>query len=254
MEYTIKKLGHLAGISTRTLRYYDEIGLLKPARVNTSGYRIYGQAEIDKLQHILFYKELGVELERIKEIFSVSGYDELQALYEHKEKLTQKRKQLDKLILNVNKTIEQRVGGTNMSDIEKFEGFKQDLIQKNEQLYGDEIRAKYGEKSVDKSYAKLKNLTKQQYEEVENLGNAVLETLYQAYKTGDEARDLAQKAADLHRQRLSYYWDSYTKEAHRDIANMYVDDKRFTSFYDKHQPGAAVFLRDAILIYTSNQD
>ncbi|MFP3361328.1 MerR family transcriptional regulator, partial [Planococcus sp. SIMBA_143] len=62
MEYTVKKLGEIAGVSTRTLRYYDEIELLKPARTNSSGYRIYGQKEVDRLQQILFYKELGVGL------------------------------------------------------------------------------------------------------------------------------------------------------------------------------------------------
>jgi DNA-binding transcriptional MerR regulator len=60
MEYTVQKLGRLAGTSTRTLRYYNEIGILKPARMNSSGYRIYGQAEVDRLQQILFYKELGL--------------------------------------------------------------------------------------------------------------------------------------------------------------------------------------------------
>lgn len=68
MEYTVQKLGRLAGVSARTLRYYDEIGLLKPARTNSAGYRLYGPAEVDRLQQILFYRELGLSLERIKEI------------------------------------------------------------------------------------------------------------------------------------------------------------------------------------------
>ena len=68
MEYTILKLGKLAGVSTRTLRYYDEIGLLKPTRINSSGYRIYGSPEVDRLQQILFYRELGVGLMDIKKI------------------------------------------------------------------------------------------------------------------------------------------------------------------------------------------
>ncbi len=68
MEYTVQKLSQIAGISTRTLRYYDEIGILKPARMNSSGYRIYGKAEVDQLQQILFYRELGVNLEKIKRL------------------------------------------------------------------------------------------------------------------------------------------------------------------------------------------
>lgn len=75
MEYTIKKLSSLAGVSTRTLRYYDEIGLLKPARMNSSGYRIYEAKEVDLLQQILFYRELGVSLETIRDIVTAPSFD-----------------------------------------------------------------------------------------------------------------------------------------------------------------------------------
>src|SRR4051812_26740937 len=98
MEYTVQKLARLAGISTRTLRYYDEIGILKPARINSSGYRIYGQTEVDRLQQILFYRELGVSLEQIREIVTSSSFNGVTALKEHREKLLEKRKQLDLLI------------------------------------------------------------------------------------------------------------------------------------------------------------
>jgi hypothetical protein len=77
-----------------------------------------------------------------------------------------------------------------------------------------------------------------------------MNTLNEAFKTGDPAGELAQKAADLHRQWLCCFWDSYTKEAHAGVAQMYVDDERFTAYYDKAQPGTAKFLRDAVLIYT----
>ncbi len=95
MEYTIQKLGQLAGISTRTLRYYDEIGILKPARINSSGYRIYGQKEVDLLQQILFYRALDIELDTIKKIITAPGFDGIRALGEHHTKLLEKRKQLD---------------------------------------------------------------------------------------------------------------------------------------------------------------
>ena len=90
-EYTVQKLGQLAGISTRTLRYYDEIEILKPARINSSGYRIYGQIEVDMLQQILFYRELGVSLDFIKIIVTSPSFDGSSALREHREKLLQKR-------------------------------------------------------------------------------------------------------------------------------------------------------------------
>jgi len=250
MEYTVHQLAKLAGVTGRTLRYYDEIGILKPARISSSGYRIYGKSEVDKLQQILFYKELEVDLDTIKKIVNSPSFDEISALKEHREKLLTKRKQLDALIANVEKTLAAKEGRIDMSDKEKFEGFKQQMIDENERKYGKEIREKYGEEKVEKSYQKIKNMTEEQYEEVKRLGEEVLDTLNEAYLTGDPASELAQKAADLHRQWLCYFWDSYTKEAHAGVAQMYVDDERFAAYYDRKHPGAAKFLRDAIHIYT----
>ncbi|MFL0557620.1 MULTISPECIES: MerR family transcriptional regulator [Paenibacillus] len=250
MEYTIQKLGNLAGVSTRTLRYYDEIGLLKPARTNSSGYRIYGRREVDLLQQILFYRELGLSLEDIRSIVTDPGFDGTRALREHRNQLLDKRKQLDALIANVEKTIASHEGRISMQDQEKFEGFKKQLIEENERKYGREIREKYGEDTIKKSNQKLMNMTQEEYAKVTQLENEVKVALAEAMKTGDPAGELAQKAADLHKQWLTFYWNEYSKEAHAGLAQMYVDDERFKAYYDKDQPGAAEFLRDAIQIYT----
>lgn len=251
MEYTVLKLSKLAGVSSRTLRYYDEIGILKPARINSSGYRIYGEKEIDQLQQILFYKELGLDLTSIKEIVTAPSFDRTHALREHREKLFEKRIQLDLLIANVEKTIALTEGSVKMGDKEKFEGFKQKMIDDNEKKYGKEIREKYGNDRVEQSNKKVKNMTQEDYDAVTKLEAEVTDTLAEAFKTGDPASELAQKAADLHKQWLTYYWHEYSKEAHAGVAQMYVDDERFTAYYDKNQPGLAAFLRDAIVIYTS---
>ena len=253
MEYTIQKLAAIAGISTRTLRYYDEIGILKPARINSSGYRIYGPFEVDRLQQILFYRELGVSLDQIKSIITDSSFDGANALREHRQKLLEKRKQLDVLIANVEKTIANTEGRIKMSTKEKFEGFKKKMIEDNEKKYGKEIRNQYGNETVEKSNAKLMNMTQEQYEEVTALAEQVAKTLAEAFQTGDPAGELAQKTAELHMQWLSYYWEQYSKEAHAGLAQMYVDDERFTAYYDKEQPGTAEFLRDAIFIFTGTK-
>ena len=250
MEYTVQKLGKLAGISTRTLRYYDEIDILKPARINSSGYRIYEQAEVDRLQQILFYRELGVGLNDIKNIINEETFDGATALIEHRRKLLEKRKQLDLLIANVDKTIASKNGGIKMSNKEKFEGFKKNMIEDNEKEYGKEIREKYGDDTVNKSNKKIKGMTEEQYNEVTALESELLKTLSEAFEIGDPTGEIAQKAADLHKKWLSYYWTSYSKEAHAGLAQMYVDDERFTAYYDKEKPGTAEFLRDSILIYT----
>ncbi|MDF2539093.1 MAG: MerR family transcriptional regulator [Herbinix sp.] len=250
MEYTVQKLGSLAGISTRTLRYYDEIGILKPARINSSGYRIYGQNEVDRLQQIMFYRELGVNLDTIKELMTSVSFNGAAALKEHHEKLLAKREQLDMLIANVEKTIQYQEGKLTMKDKEKFDGFKKKLVDDNEQKYGKEIREKYGDDTINASNQKMLNMTAEQYAEFEKLSQEVIDTLGAAFATGDPAGELGQKTADLHRRWLSFTWGSYSKEAHAGVAQMYVDDERFTAYYDKEQPGLAKFLRDAVMIYT----
>jgi DNA-binding transcriptional MerR regulator len=200
MEYTIQKLGELAGVSTRTLRYYDEIGILKPARINSSGYRIYGSSEVDRLQQILFYKELGISLIQIKQILSSPAFDEVKALREHHGKLLEKKAQLDMIITNVEKTLAAKEGRIKMTDREKFEGFKQELIKDNEKRYGEEIREKYGDETVERSNRYFKNMSKEEYSRMTNLSEEIKTTLANAFKTGDPAGELAQKVADTKRE------------------------------------------------------
>lgn len=251
MEYTIQKLAKLAGISTRTLRYYDEIGLLKPARINSSGYRIYGSKEVDILQQIMFYRNMGVELSSIKQILQTKGFDELKALEGHLEYLLEKREQLDLLIKNVSKSINSKKEGVTMKDNEKFDGFKKKLIEENEEKYGGEIRSKYTDQVIDESNQKLLQMSKEQYEDFKKLEQEILDTLNKAFKTKNPQGELAQKAVQLHRQWLEYTWSTYSKEAHAGLAAMYVEDERFRSYYDKNQPGLAAFLKEAIDIYTN---
>ena len=249
MEYTINKLAKLAGISTRALRYYDELGLLSPARVSSNGYRIYGQKEIDRLQQILFYRELGVSLEEIRNILASKDFDGLSALESHLTALLARREQLNLLVANVEKTIKTMKGEMIMSDQEKFEGFLQKLVDHNEHQYGEEARAKYGDERVNHSNAKVLNMSKEQFTELERLTEDLNETLKAAFEQGDPASELAQKACELHKKWLCFYWDDYNKEAHKGVTQMYVDDPRFTAYYDKIAPGCATFLRDAVAIY-----
>ena len=253
MEYTVNRLAQLSGVSKRTLRYYDEIGLLRPARVTTSGYRIYGQVQVDTLQQVLFYRELGVSLDEIKKMIVAPDFDKEKALQSHLTALTNRKEQIEVLIENVRKTIDSLTGGTIMDNREKFDGFKQKLIDENEQKYGAEIREKYGDETVNQSNAKLKGMTEENWKEQERLSEEIGETLKAAMKEGNPAGELAQKACELHRRWLLMFWKDgmYSKEAHRGLGEMYVADERFKVFYEKNVGiGAAEFLRDALAVYT----
>ena len=249
MEYTISKLAKLANVSARTLRYYDEINLLKPARINSSGYRIYGQREVDRLQQILFFKELDVDLDTILSIMNNPNFDKQAALENHLKQLIHKRSRLNQLIETIEKTIKHEKGEIQMSNQEKFEAFKEKLIHENEENYGEEIRKKYGEDIVEQSNAKFRGMSKEDYDTLEKIGNEILELLPKAVATGDPASDLAQQLAEKHKQWLMFTWPSYTKEAHAGLADMYVADERFKAYYDKAIEGGTEFLREAIHIF-----
>lgn len=201
----------------------------------------------------MFYRELGLQPETIKEIIHDPSFNRKNALKEHLQQLIAKRKQIDLLIEIVKKTIKHEEGRIQMSDQEKFEGFKKRLVEENEKKYGDEVRERWGEEALEASNQKVLNMSQEDYEKVTKLAEDVNQTLAKAMETGDPASEIAQRAADLHKQWLTFYWKEYSKEAHAGLAQMYVDDERFKAYYDKVKPGAAEFLRDAILVYTGQK-
>jgi len=252
MEYSIKKLSQLAGVSTRTLRYYDEIGLLTPTRTSSNGYRIYSQKELDILQQILFYREMGIALDEIRQIISSKDFDGKTALRNHLSSLMAKKEQINRLIVTVEQTISAMEGKSIMTDSEKFECFKEKIISENEEKYGREIREKYGEDTINASNLKLKNMASEQYNTMTELSDLLSRELKAAFLTGNPASDEAQKVCALHKEWLLCFWNDYSSEAHIGLAQMYVDDPRFKKYYDKIAVGCAEFLRDAIIIYSKS--
>lgn len=250
MEYTIQKLAKLAGISTRTLRYYEEIGLLAPSGRLTSGYRIYGEKEVDALQQIMFYKELGLELERVKEAVHSPDFHQLEVLKQHLAALESKRTKINRLIETVNNTILKEEGKITMTDSEKFIGFQENLIRKNEKQYGAEIREKYGAGTVEESNAKIMNLTKEEYTAMEDLGKDLQTSLEKAVRENKEpVSDTGKQIMQMHKEWLQYTWPSYSAQAHHGLVEMYLTDERFQNHYDNSVKGCAKFLRDAVILH-----
>lgn len=145
-------MAEISGISPRTLRFYDQINLLKPARITSSGYRIYSSKEVDRLQHILFYRSLEFKLEQIREILDNPTFDHQKALVQHQQMLQKKRKQIDRLLTTIQYTLDSYKRGEKMQDYEKFEGFKKQKLAENEAIYGQELREKYGEDTIDEAH------------------------------------------------------------------------------------------------------
>ena len=130
MEYSLHQVCELSGLSARTLRYYDEIGLLKPSRVDISRYRYYDSRSLDRLQTILFYRALDVPLSTIRTLISQPNFDKAAALTCHLTRLIAKKQQLETLIQTIQNTLSALKGEKHMQDSEKFEGFKQHLSTK----------------------------------------------------------------------------------------------------------------------------
>jgi len=254
MEYSIKKLANLAGVTSRTLRYYDDIGLLKPKRINSSGYRIYGEKEIDLLQQILFYRSMDMKLEDIQKIISQQDFNIPKALKEHHQQLIGKRNQLDQLISTVEKTIAYNKGEIKMSNKEKFEGFKKAKLAENESNYGKEIRAKYGEETIENSNKKFMNMSKDDFKKMEDIENEMFKYLKEVVRTKDVESETAKNVYEKHREWLTFTWPSYSLEAHIGLGEMYVEDERFGKYYNERAGKEAVAtLRDIIIKYAKQQ-
>ena len=184
MQYTVKQLGDLAGVSARTLRYYDEIDLLKPSAVTEAGYRLYGPDAVDRLQQILLYREMGMGLDQIKRIMNDPQFDLKEALLSHRKNLLQKKARLDQLLETVERSIAGLEGRIHVTDKEKFEGFKKQLVADNEAKYGKEAREKYGDEAVDASNAKLMGMSPEDWENFKKVEEELIETLRAAMEEG----------------------------------------------------------------------
>lgn len=247
MEYAIQELARLAGVTTRTLRWYDQIGLLKPSRTADSGYRYYGRAEVDRLQDILYYRALGVELARIKTYLDEPSFDRLAALRGHLAALEAEQGRLAALIRSVKETIGAEERKEIMQDEKKFAAFKQRAVDHNEGAYGAEVRAKYGDAAMDQANQAVLSLTQAQYQEWNDLGRAIQQRLEEAVQGGlSPIGEVGRTIADLHRRWLTLSGTPYDPAKHRGIAALYVADPRFTAYYDRNVPGCARFLQDAV--------
>ncbi|MPN22182.1 HTH-type transcriptional activator mta [bioreactor metagenome] len=187
-------------------------------------------------------------LEEIKTVLTSNGYNALTVLQGHLTALRIKKAQIESLIANVEKTVAAQKGEITMNDQEKFEGFKQKMIQENEAKYGKEIRRKYGDEQVNASNARVMSWTQAQYDHAQALSDELNVCLKTALES-NPAGELAQKACALHKEWLCLYWNHYSKEAHLALAQTYIDDPRFKAYYDAIAPGCAQFLYDALKIY-----
>ncbi|APX71543.1 MerR family transcriptional regulator [Companilactobacillus allii] len=250
MEYTIKQLADLAGVSTRTLRYYDQIDLLKPKYNSKNNYRIYGEKQIDRLQQILFYRALEFSLSKIKQLMNDDDYSELTALKEQQELLVLKQRNLDELLNTVNATIKAKQEKITMTDNDKFEAFKNIKIKENESEFGKEIRDKYGDDVVDESNHKFAGLRQVDIKKMKKIEEDMFVNLLKVDES-DLDSVYAKLVYEDHKKWLSYSLPNYSASTHRGLVDMYITDKRFSDYYNnKANKPVVQLLRDVVYHYT----
>ncbi len=250
MEYTVKELARMAGITPRTLRWYDRVGLLPPERLTEAGYRVYGSEQVDRLQQILFYRELGFPLDEIRTILDDTDFNPEVALQSHLRALQEHRERLNELITTVERTLLNKKGEIRMTDQERFAAFKKKAVEENEAKYGPEIREKYGDAAVDAANQTLLGMDQEKKDAWDALDAQIRSAMEAAVIGGeDPAGAEGQRIAQLHKQWLGFVFRDYDPLRHVGIAQLYVADERFAAYYDREVPGCARFLRDAVSVF-----
>ncbi len=241
--YTVKQLSSLAGISPRTLHYYDEIGLLKPESVGANGYRYYGDDSLLLLQQILFYRELDLPLERIKQIVGRKDFDARAALEDHRAALTKRRERLDRLIHTVDDTLQHLKGQKTMSQKQLFAAFTDEEQEK----YAREAEQMYDPQTVRDSNKKWKAYSAEQKQKILDEGNAVYLEIVSAIPKGAGSAE-AQAGVERWRKHMDYFWTPSLDQL-AGLADLYNDDPRFKANFDKIDARLAAFMREAVKIY-----
>lgn len=239
MPYTVKAVAALAGVSVRTLHHYDAIGLLKPAQVSDAGYRQYSDADLERLQQVLFFKELDFALPEIQAILDRPDFDRQRALTSHRALLVQKKQRLESLITAVDATLDGLERGTPVSKETMFEGFREEASQK------------WGKDVVDASYERRWNhMSEQERADFVQAGQDAIKHLATLMPLGPGAPEVQAFTARARQTITDYFYDC-TLEIFGGLGEMYVDDPRFAKTYEDVQPGLAAFYRDAIRIYVA---
>ncbi|MCJ7696350.1 MAG: MerR family transcriptional regulator [Anaerolineaceae bacterium] len=245
--YTVKQLSDIAGITRRTLHYYDQIGLLPPSKIAGNGYRLYSEQALLRLQQILFYRETGCSLMHIKNILDEPGFDIELALLEHKRQLLNRQAHLDKLLAAVEETLAHQKGNKKMSPNQLFDAFNEDEQEKYEQ----EAMQMYDPATVKASNARWKVYTKEEKQQIQDQGNAIYQDLIKVIPNGPASPE-AQNCIERWRKHLAYFWTPDLDQL-EGLAHLYNDDLRFKENFDNLDPRLAQFMLEAVKIYVSHQ-
>lgn len=242
MKKTVKEVSDLSGISVRTLHYYDQIDLLKPSEITESGYRLYDKEDLDRLQQILFLKELDFRLMDIKNIIDNPDYSKSQALEKHRELLILKKQRLDRLIKLIEKTLK---GECEVS----FSEFDMSEITQAQKEYKEETEKLYGgSDSYKESKRRTDSYNEKDWEKITTEAREIYRSFANHIGEDPSSPEVQQLVLQWQQHITKYYYEC-TKEILAGLGQMYVGDERFMKNIDKYGEGTALLMSSAIEFY-----
>ena len=243
MSYSVGQVADLAGVTIRALHHYDEIGLLSPGGRSAAGYRIYEEPDLERLQQVLFYRELGFALEEIAAIVNDPHTDAVGHLRHQRGLLTRKIERLQKMVAAIDHEMEAREMNIKLTPEEKLEVFgnfvPEEHAEEAEQRWG-------GTDAYQQSQRRVSDYTKEDWLKIKAEHAEVAANLAALFRSGAAPdSEEAMAAVEAHRQHISRWYYDCSHEVHRGLGEMYVSDERFRANYDALAPGLSEFIRDA---------
>ncbi len=251
MAYTVKQVARISGVSVRTLHFYDEVGLLKPAYVGENGYRFYEEPQLLTLQQILFYRELGLELKQIERILGRADFEKIAALQSHRKVLRENLARTQTLIRTIDKTIEHLKGKKKMASQEMFVGFDPEQQARHEQ----HLINRFGEKMkgrIARSRLKVKDWKETDWQNAGLAFHQICADLVSAMK-----RNLPQDSPEVqtiirrHHGWLKQFWTP-TRKSYVGHSQIIVDSE-LRRPYEAHDPLLPEYLALAIQTFAEHE-
>lgn len=243
----VKEVAELVGVSIRTLHHYDQVGLLTPKGTTDSGYRLYSEENLEKLQQILFFKELDFSLKEIKSIINSPSFNRQEALILQRKMLLEKRNRVDKMIETIDKTIKHMTGEVQITNEERFEGINFRLHQ-----YEKEARKRWGDQSVNKINAKLESMTKDEHNSLSEKWDMFFYKLALLRDQSPESQEVQATIKEWY-DFLNENFSKYSLDAFYGLGQLYINDERFTKNIDQYGEGLAKLMSEAMKVFTNNQ-
>lgn len=240
---TVSEVARLAGVTVRTLHHYDRIGLVPPSARSRSGYRLYDDADLERLQEVLFYRELGFGLDRIRELARGPDHDRGGALRHQRTLLAARRQRLDAMIDAVDAALDAHGKGVTMTREEMFEVFGDE----DPSRYEAEVEERWSGPLLEESKRRTRTYDKEQWQAIKDEGDALARAFADTFEAGHAASSPeATHIAERHRLHIDRWFYPCSRAIHVGLADMYVADARFTDYWDRHAVGLAAFVKAAI--------